>query len=266
MNWRHSVLFIVILSVVVGVFVYPAIPQDEGYHNFADKRALWAVPNTLDVLSNGLFLIVGVLGIRFVKSKPPEDNSTFSSPAERWAYFVFFLSVGATAFGSAYYHLHPSDRTLLWDRLPMAVGFLSLLAGVVCERTTPKNGLRYLIVLPGWAVGTVLYWYATQENAHGDLRPYIIAQFGSLLAILLLLALFPPRYTRSGDLVVSLGFYALAKVFEQGDHLIFGWGGIVSCHTLKHLTAAVSAWWILRMLQLRTEVSQSASRPREQVL
>jgi glucose uptake protein GlcU len=113
----------------------------------------------------------------------------------------------------------------------MAVGFLSLLAGVICERTTPKNGLRSLIVLAVWGVGTVLYWYATQEKGHGDLRPYIILQFGSLLAILLLLALLPPRKTHSGDLVVSLGIYALAMVFEQGDHLIFTLGGIVSGHT-----------------------------------
>lgn len=263
MNWRHSILLLIVVGVVAVVFVFPAIPQDEAYHNFADHRGLLGISNCLDVLSNALFLVVGALGVRFVRSKLPEDHTTFSSPIEQWAYLLFFFSVAATALGSAYYHLRPTDGHLVWDRLPMAVGFLSLLAGVVCERTTPKNGLRYLIVLPVWGVGTVFYWYATQENGHGDLRPYIIAQFGSLLAILLLLALFPPRYTRRGDLVVSLGIYALAKVFEHYDRLIFGWGGIVSGHSLKHLTAAVSTWWILRMLQLRTEVSRCASRPRE---
>lgn len=259
MNWRHSILILVIIGVVAGVFIFPAIPQNEAYHNFADKRALLGVSNCLDVLSNALFLVVGILGIRFVMCKSPEERSTFVDPVERWAYLIFFLAVGATVFGSAYYHLRPSDSRLLWDRLPMAIGFLSLVAGVVCERTTPKNGLRYLIVLPVWGAGTVYYWFATQENGHGDLRPYVIAQFGSMLAIVLLVTLFPPRYTRGRDLLISLGIYGLAKVFEYYDTLIFGWAGIVSGHTLKHLTAAVSAWWILRMLQLRTEVSPCSS-------
>jgi hypothetical protein len=259
MNWRHSLLLLVIVSVVACVFLFPAIPQDEAYHNFADKRALLGISNCLDVLSNALFLIVGTLGARFILSKSPEDRSTFGNPVERWAYLIFFLAVGATAFGSAYYHLRPSDSRLLWDRLPMAIGFLSLVAGVLCERTTPKNGLRYLILLPVWGTGTVYYWFVTQENGHGDLRPYVMAQFGSMLAIMLLVALFAPQYTRGGDLIISLGIYGLAKVFEYYDHLIFGWGGIVSGHTVKHLIAAVSAWWILRMLQLRTEVSHSTS-------
>ena len=258
MNWRHSLLLLLIVAVVACIFLFPAIPQDEAYHNFADKRALMGVSNFLDVLSNALFLVVGILGARFIMDKSPEDRSTFGDPVERWAYLIFFFAVGATAIGSAYYHLRPSDSRLLWDRLPMAIGFLSLVVGVVCERTTPKNGLRYLIVLPVWGASTVYYWFVTQENGHGDLRPYVIAQFGSMLAIVLLVTLFPPRYTRGKDLLFSLGIYGLAKVFEYFDPLIFRWGGIVSGHTLKHLTAAISAWWILRMLRLRAEVSHNA--------
>jgi hypothetical protein len=91
-------------------------------------------------------------------------------------------------------------------------------------------------------------------RGHGDLRAYVLAQFGSLLVLLLLVALFPARYTRGADLIVSLLIYALAKVFEAADRPIFNLGGIVSGHTLKHVTAAVSAYWILRMLKLRVPI------------
>ena len=36
------------------------IPQDLAYHNFADTRALFGLPNAYDVLSNIPFLLVGV--------------------------------------------------------------------------------------------------------------------------------------------------------------------------------------------------------------
>jgi len=47
MNWRHWFSCSWSLAQLQG-FLISAIPQDEGYHNFADKRALWGVPNTLD--------------------------------------------------------------------------------------------------------------------------------------------------------------------------------------------------------------------------
>jgi hypothetical protein len=65
-------------------------------------------------------------------------------------------------------------------------------------------------------------------------------------------------------LIVSLGIYAIAKVFEALDRQIFSIdGGIVSGHTLKHMAAAVSVYWILRMLQLRAPAPPAthAARP-----
>jgi hypothetical protein len=60
------------------------------------------------------------------------------------------------------------------------------------------------------------------------------------------------RYTRGSDSIVSLGVYALAKIFEIADRSIFKIGGIISGHSLKHLVAAVFAYWIYRMLKLRS--------------
>lgn len=257
MNWRVLVLWITIAAVTIAVFLIPPIPQSETYHHFVDTRAFGGVPNAFDVASNAFFLIVGLLGMRLVSSDLSAAHSIqrFLDPRERWPYVIFFAGVALTAFGSAYYHLHPDDARLVWDRLPMTLGFMSLLAATLNERIGVRTGTLLLVPLLIFGIASVLYWNLTLARGHGDLRPYVLAQFGSLLVLLLLVALFPPRYTRGADLIVSLLIYALAKVFEAADRPMFNLGGIISGHTLKHITAAVSAYWILRMLKLRTPVT-----------
>ena len=259
MNWRLLVLWTAIAAVMISVFLIPPIPQSEAFHRFVDTRAFRGIPNVLDVASNAFFLIVGLLGIRFGLRDRTAVHSVqrFLDPRERWPYLIFFVGVALTAFGSAYYHWHPDDARLVWDRLPMTLGFMSLLAATVNERISIKIGTRLLVPLLIFGVASVLYWNVTLARGGGDLRPYVLAQFGSLLVLLMLVALFPPRYTRGADLVVCLAIYALAKVFEAADHPIFNLGGVVSGHTLKHVTAAVSAYWILRMLKLRAPIGAS---------
>ena len=257
MNARHWILLAALATILVAAFILPTIPQNEAYHNFADQRTLLGVPNFLNVVSNFLFLVVGLLGIAFVPRARRDGRAPFLISAERWPYFVFFVSVAATAFGSSWYHLHPNDRTLLWDRLPMAAGFMSLVAAVIAERVSVKAGVRLLAPLVLAGLASVVYWEVTQARGHGDLRMYALAQFGSLVVLLLLIALFPPRYTRTPDFLLALAFYATAKLLEAADRPIFRWGGIVSGHTLKHLAAALSAYWILRMLRLRVPVCEA---------
>jgi hypothetical protein len=66
MNWRVLVLRITIAVVTIVVLLIPPIPQSETYHHFADARALGGVPNAFDGASDVFFLIVGLLGMRFV--------------------------------------------------------------------------------------------------------------------------------------------------------------------------------------------------------
>ncbi|MDR3721036.1 MAG: hypothetical protein P4L00_05520 [Candidatus Acidoferrales bacterium] len=258
MTWRSWVLVGAILAAVFIVFLFPAIPQSESYHRFADTRALLGIPNCLNVLSNAFFLLVGLLGIRFVLRADTQGAAGFIDSRERWPYFAFFVGVALTAFGSGYYHLRPNDHTLVWDRIPMAIGFMALVAAVIAERISVKLGARLLLPLIVVGIGSVIYWDVTQTRGHGDLRPYAIAQFGSLLILLLIVALFPPRYTRTSDLIVSLAIYGVAKGLEAADKPVFAAGHFVSGHTLKHLAAAISAYWILRMLRLRAPHSPIA--------
>jgi hypothetical protein len=99
-------------------------------------------------------------------------------------------------------------------------------------------------------MGSVLQWYSSEARGAGDLRFYAAVQEYSALVLLLAL-LFPKRYTRTSDLAVVVGFYALAKALESLDKPIFALGHLVSGHTLKHLAAAAAGYWILRMLEKR---------------
>lgn len=259
---RRVWIFVAILAVaVLGMFLLPPIAQNEAYHKFADQRALLGIPHCLDVISNIPFLIVGVWGIWLVSSKGGSLDR-FLDSRERWPYFVFFAGVALTAFGSSYYHFQPNDARLVWDRIPMTVGFMGLLSAMIAERINLKAGLRLLAPLVVLGVASVLYWRVTQQAGDGDLRPYALVQFGSMLAILLLIVLFPPRYTRGTDLILSFLIYGLAKVFEAADRPIFAaLGHFVSGHTLKHVTAAISAYWIIRMLRARRPASLNQGVP-----
>jgi hypothetical protein len=251
MNGRLWILLAAVVAAILGVFLFPAIPQGEAYHNFADQRSFLGIANCLNVISNAPFLFIGLAGIGLALRGTRAGENLFLDVRESWPYFAFFVGVALTAFGSAWYHHRPNDHTLVWDRIPMAIGFMSVVSAVVAERISVRAGVDLLLPLIGLGVGSVLYWNVTQSRGHGDLRPYALAQFGSLLVLILLFALFPARYTRSRDFVVALAFYGAAKIFETADKLVFAAGHIVSGHTIKHFFAALSTYWIFRMLRLR---------------
>ncbi|HXE89768.1 MAG TPA: ceramidase domain-containing protein [Terriglobales bacterium] len=249
---RIAVLVAATPAAAGAVTLLPRIPQDPAYHRFADARSWLGVPNFMNVASNLPFLLVGLAGLWFALGKGSEAR--FTASAERWPWVALFLGVALTCFGSAYYHAAPSNATLLWDRLPMAVGFMGVLAALIAERIELRAGLIALPVLMTVGLFSVVYWHAGELRGTGDLRPYVMVQVFTLLAVPLILGLFPARYTRGPDLLVAVGIYGLAKLFEAGDALVFHLGHAVSGHTLKHLTAAVAAYWILRMLGRRQTV------------
>lgn len=249
------------LGVIVITFLLPRIPQDQAYHQFADRRLLLGIPNCLNAISNAAFLLVGALGLAFLlHQRGPDTGDCFVASRERWPYAVFFLGVALTSLGSAYYHLAPGNDRLVWDRLPMTFAFMSFLSAVVVERISVKAGLRLLVPLVGFGVGSVFYWHVSELQGRGDLRFYVLAQGYPILAIPLIMFLFPPRYSRSADLLGVLGFYVLAKLFELLDKPIFSLSQVVSGHTFKHLAAAASAYWVLRMLRLRSPDDGSQNR------
>jgi hypothetical protein len=248
-GWAARLLAFVGLTIfaVVVLFSRPPLPQNLAYHNFADQRTLLGVPNFWNVASNVPFLIVGVLGVVLVlRREDTRAQERFIIPAERWPYFFVFLGVGLTAFGSSYYHLEPNNDRLLWDRLPMTLAFMGLFSAMIAERISVRLGLALLGPLLAAGVASVVYWYYAD-----DLRPYYLVQFYPGLAVLLMLLVFPARYSGTGYLLIALGCYTAAKFCEHPlDHWFYermGWSG----HTLKHLLAALATFWIYRALQQR---------------
>lgn len=245
------------LAAIVITLFLPRISQNQAYHQFADQRRFLKIPNCLNVISNAPFLLVGALGLVFLLRQGTSDGgSCFVATQERWPYAVFFLGVALTSLGSAYYHLAPGRDRLVWDRLPMTFAFMSFLAAIVVERINLKVGLWLLLPLVMFGISAVIYWHLSEVEGRGDLRFYILVQAYPLLGIPLMILLFPPRYSRSADLLGAVGFYTVAKVFELLDKPIFTIGRVVSGHSLKHIAAAVSAYWIFRMLRLRSAIPE----------
>jgi hypothetical protein len=202
------------------------------------------------VVSNLPFALVGVCGLIFLR-KPRRDK--VNDPRERGLYLFMFAGLILTAFGSAYYHLAPGNSRLVWDRIPINMVFMALLAAVIAERVSVRAGLLLFPLLELAGIASVLVWRAGELRGHGDLRFYAAVQAYAILVLLLLL-LFPANYTRGSDFAVVVGFYILAKILEESDRQVFALGHIVSGHTLKHLAAAAAGYWILRMLKKRDYV------------
>ena len=245
-------LLIVITAVVAAIgLLLPRIPQPQSYHMFADQRSFLGVPNFGDVVSNLPFAVVGLWGlVLLLRSNSGHNPVSFIDRRERWPYLIVFGGLLLTAFGSSYYHLRPSNARLVWDRLPMTIVFMSLVAAIIVERISPRIGLCLLPVLLAIGLGSVLQWYLSELQGAGDLRFYSAVQAYSTLFLLIALLL-PSTYTRGADLAIVAGLYVLAKVLEVLDRPIFELGHVVSGHTLKHLAAAAAGYWILRMLLKR---------------
>ena len=166
LSLRFNTRVLIVLGVTVAcalvlVFV-PPIPQPLAYHHFADQRMLWGIPNFADTASNIPFLIVGIWGMVVIF----RGSIKFIDTRERWPYLIFFAGVALTCAGSSYYHLAPDNNRLVWDRLPMTLAFMSLLAAIIAERIGLRAGLALLAPLLLLGFASVWYWHVAD-----DLRP-----------------------------------------------------------------------------------------------
>lgn len=239
------IIFPVIAALVV-ILLLPPIAQDPAYHEFADRRGLLGIPNFLNIASNLAFLAVGIAGMLLCAIR--------KGPGARWAWLTCFTAVTLVCFGSGYYHLAPDNGTLVWDRLPMSLGFMALSVAVLADYINPR--LEKALLAPAVILGlaSVIYWHYTD-----DLRPYVLVQFLPLLMLPALLFLYHGARQDRGYLLMALAIYVLAKLAEYFDHALFGLTGeVVSGHSLKHLLAATALLVIYGMLRRRSRPAESA--------
>ncbi len=223
---RNNILIVTaVIAVVVFLIFAPPLPQSASYHNFADRRDILGIPNFWDVISNLLFLVVGLMGL-----------FRFSDLASR----ILFFGILTTAFGSAYYHLAPDSARLFWDRLPMTIAFMSLLAMAINQR---KLVVPFVLV----GIASVVWWRITD-----NLWLYGLVQFGTMAALLVV------AIRREPGLWPVFIFYGLSKVTEHFDKQIYAVSPL-SGHTIKHLLAGIATWYVYRWVQSTGREPSSAS-------
>lgn len=230
---------IVVSPLLYLLLMHAPIPQDKGYHLFADARTCLGVRNFGNVASNLAFLLVGVVGWWWTRNHLHHGA--------RLSWMTFFAGVALVFAGSGYYHLTPNDDTLVWDRLPMTLAFMGLFAALVSEHLGAQYERRLLI--PALIIGVVsVFWWRYTD----DLRIYIWVQLAPLLAIPFVLAMFPGRYTHRWYMLYGLGFYGVAKIAEFYDQETYALTTLwLSGHSLKHLLAAMAPLCLLLMLRRR---------------
>lgn len=242
-GWRLTVLAaVLILPLTYLLLIHAPIPQDKGYHVFADVRTCLGINNFGNVASNMAFLMVGTWGAWWCALR--------MRGGARLAWGIFFAGVALVFAGSAYYHAAPDDDRLVWDRLPMTLAFMGLFAAMVSEHIGLQWERKLLYPALVLGVASVLWWrYAD------DLRVYVWVQGAPLLAIPLVIALFPARFSHRHYLLTGLAFYAAAKVAEYLDKPLYDLSlAAISGHSLKHLIAALAPLMLLLMLQRRNRI------------
>jgi hypothetical protein len=239
------------------LLLHGPLADNPAYHRFADQSELAGIPHAGDVLSNAAFLLAGGAGLILLAMH--RSRQAFGDPRERLPYALFFLGILLTAFGSTWYHLAPDSSRLFWDRLPMSLAFMALLAAVLADRVSAALAQRWLWPLLAAGAGSVVYWRLTQVAGREDLRPYALVQYATILAIALILVLYPARHTHAGLLWAAAGGYVLAKVFELTDRPVLDATGVVSGHTLKHIAAGLATGLVVWMIARRRPLAPAAT-------
>ncbi len=253
MTHAQRIVFFVLLTVAAVAAVYlfvPPVAQDPAYHDFADRRTVMGIPQVGDVVSNLPFALAGLAGLAALFlgwfGVPPADARV------RLPYAVFFVGVALVGPASAYYHWNPNSETLFWDRVFLTVAFMGLVAAVIADRILRGRASGWILaLLVGAGFASVLSWSVGEARGAGDLRAYLLVQFYPLVAVPLVLWLFPDGLRVKARFIAwAVGCYAVAKIAELFDAEIFALlGGAVSGHTLKHLLAALGPVAVIAMMR-----------------
>lgn len=231
-----TALAALIAAAIAALLLHGPIAQPESYHDFADARAWGPLPNAQNILSNALLLLGGMLGCAWYGTHAGTERSR--------AWLFVFVGAAATAFGSSWYHLAPSDSTLVWDRIPMGLAFTAYFIALLEDYVDPRVRAGWLLALFPLSALSIAYWHAS-----GDLRGWVLVQALPLLATPLVLWLSPRRHAGARYLWIALACYALAKACELADGPLYALTAhALSGHAAKHLLAGAGVIALWRML------------------
>ncbi|MCW9025056.1 MAG: alkaline phytoceramidase [Gammaproteobacteria bacterium] len=237
----------ILVLITLLLFFVPPIAQDLSYHNFADQRTLLGIPHFWNIISNVPLLIIGLTGLLlFVKHRSLAVVNSLRS-----VYQSFFIGICLVCLGSSYYHLAPGNTTLVWDRLPMTIAFMSFFCVVVAEYSSERAGKLLFIPLLCIGLLSVLYWYFTEIYFVGDLRFYALVQFLPILLLPLIMFTGHARFSHGYYYWLILATYILAKLLEHYDAAVYEWLGFISGHSLKHIASSFASYFLYRAIKIR---------------
>ena len=259
MQLRSIILFALSLAITLAVFIFvDPVAQDPAYHQFTDQRYLNGIANFHNTISNLAFLMTGCFGLLALGILP----MGIARGRAPWfnAVTCFYISVMLTGLGSSYYHLLPDNEHILWDRILITLTIMSLLSAFIADRFdnsgSPHFHLPILLLI---GIASALYWAFTEASGQGDLRPYALVQFLPILIMAYLcLAYSPGTWLSRRKLGLMIVLYAVAKICENEDQLIFLLtNGSLSGHSLKHYLGALATLVpCLHLIQLRNSPSR----------
>ena len=242
-------IFLLLLSLVLTTLVFilvPPVSQDLKYHNFVDQIRFAGIPNFWNVVTNIPFLVIGIIG--FLKIQKQELTGIL--PELLRAYLAFFVGLVLIGLGSGYYHLNPSNSTLVGDRMAITITFMSFLVLIIGESISTKTASRLLFPLNFLGLASVIYWNITENLGIGDLRFYALVQFLPMLLIPLMLFFYGSCLSGRRWIFAIIVVYGIAKIAEFYDQQIYDLIGF-SGHGLKHIIAAFGAFLFLKGLEVR---------------
>jgi hypothetical protein len=192
------------------------------------------IPNFWNVITNLPFVIIGIYGL--ARLKGVRDHQLI--------YTIMFIGIVLTGFGSGYYHLHPNNDTLVYDRIPMTIVFMSFLSLTITQCINEQWGTILLLPLILFGTGSVLWWQYSD-----DLRLYGFVQFYPVVFVPVIYVLFPSNESKRAWQILKwvIAWYIIAKLFEHFDKEIFGFGRFISGHSLKHLAASVASYYLVKV-------------------
>lgn len=247
---RHHLPLALTALLCIAALLYGPIAQLANYHAFADQSEVFGIAHFADVLSNLGFALVALWGLwRLV---PARHSATL---VHGWpGYCLFLVGLLLTAFGSSWYHLDPDNARLVWDRVPIALASVGLLAGVWGDCHQRSSALL-AGVLAVAAPLSVAWWYWTDLAGADDLRPYLLLQVLPIVLIPLWQWLHGrPRGERLA-FAAALALYLVGKCAELLDHQLAALLGPLSGHTLKHLLSSVATAVVVAQLVRRSRTT-----------
>ncbi|MBT4066838.1 MAG: hypothetical protein HOE76_06435 [Euryarchaeota archaeon] len=235
-----------LLSFIAIAIAYGPIPQPQEYHDFADDREFWSIPNTFDVMSNLVIIFPGIVGLAFVH----ERRGSSDIPVDETSiHITLFAGMILTFAGSVWFHLDPNDSTMFWDRLGMSVVIGSCISLIINDMLDRNLAAKIHIPILLASIISVIWW-----PVFDDLRIYFIVKHQPFIIFPILLLFGTRLYNKISGYYWGLSMFALATLFEFTDQLIFNLTGFISGHTLKHISAGIGLWFLMVMVRDRQKI------------